>query len=95
MGMSTHVMGYKAPDDKWDQMKAVYDACMAAKIEVPSNVMEFFDHMKPDPAGVEIDLLREWPDCVIEYNASSRNGYEIIVDQIPDDVTSIRVYNSY
>lgn len=95
MGMSTHIKAFKAPDEKWEKMKAIHDACMAAKMEPPREVSEFFNWERPDEAGVTIDIEREWPDAVIEYNAESEQGYEVILDQLPDDVTSIRVYNSY
>jgi hypothetical protein len=96
MGMSTHIMGFKAPDDRWRQMKAVWDACAAAHIDVPQEVFGYFEGENPDPAGVEVSetalmdvgALREWGD-------SYRSGYEIVVAYVPDDVTTIRFYNSW
>ena len=89
MSMSTHVIGFAPPDEKWRQMKAIWDSCKAAKIAVPREVEKFFNEMPPDPAGVEIELeTREWKDDMKE-------GIEIFVDKIPKHVKLIRFYNSW
>lgn len=89
MSMSTHVVGFKPPDEKWKKMKAVYDACIEAGTEVPSSVTDFFNYEPPDPAGVEVEIkAREWKDDMCE-------GYEIDLKSLPKDVTIIRFYNSY
>jgi len=75
MGMSTFVLGFKPPDNKWKEMKAVWDSCEKADIEIPDEVEEFFDGEKPDAAGVEIDLEND--DCCKEYNEDMRDGFEI------------------
>jgi hypothetical protein len=43
MGMSTHVVGFKPPDEKWRKMKAVWDACEAAGTDPPAAVSKFFE----------------------------------------------------
>ena len=47
MGMSSHVTGFKLPDEKWKKMKAIYDACKVANISPPQEVNEFFDYSPP------------------------------------------------
>lgn len=89
MGMSTHVVGFRPPDDDWKKMKAVYDACTAAGVDPPREVSEFFEDGPPDPAGVEVKLSpREWV-------ADGRSGYEVDVDTLPPGVKVIRFYNSW
>lgn len=93
MGMSTHVVGFKPPDDKWKKMKAVWDACSKAGISVPDDVLEFFGHATPDSKGVEVEI--EDHECCDEYNARESQGFEINIKKLPPDVTVIRFYNSY
>jgi hypothetical protein len=89
MSLSTHVTGFTPPDGTWQQMKAVWDACEAARVPVPEEVATFFGDEPPDPAGVETGLpLREW-------NGDSRAGYELDVAAIPPQVQVIRFYNSW
>lgn len=93
MGMSTHVAGVRPPDERWQRMKAVYDACHAAGTTVPAEVVEFFDWDEPDPAGVVVNLdqhtsVREWSD-------DTRAGYEVVLGQLPPEVTVLRFYNSW
>ena len=89
MGMSTHVIGFRPPDEKWKAMKAVWDSCKAAGVDPPKGVNEFFDWQEPDAAGVEVKIkAREWSD-------DSREGYEIDVESLPKDVKVIRFYNSW
>ncbi len=52
MSMSTHIVGFRPPNEKWKQMKAVYDACVKAEIDAPSEVRKFFNDEPPDPEGV-------------------------------------------
>ena len=42
MGMSTHLVGIVPPDDDWKKMKAVWDACDNADVDIPKDVSEFF-----------------------------------------------------
>jgi hypothetical protein len=90
MGMSTHVVGFRPPDDRWRQMKAVWDACAAAGTSIPDEVDEFFNGEAPDDAGVTVDIpTHEWSD------EHSREGYEIHLDELPADIKTIRFYNSW
>ncbi len=93
MSMSTHVLGFKPPDDKWKRMKDVRDACIAAKIPVPKEVDQFFGWTTPTDAGVEVDL--EKTDCVRSYEGCSGGGFDVDVKLLPKDVTIIRFYNSW
>lgn len=96
MGMSTHVKGFKPADEKWKKMKAVYDTCIAADLEVPEAVNEFFGWKKPDENGVEVDQKALW-ECgaITEYNTLAAQGYELHVDKLPADVTIVRFYNAW
>jgi hypothetical protein len=94
MSMSTHVSGFRPPDERWRQMKAVYDASKAAGLDPPEEVMEFFGWSAPDEAGVEVDLdgsgaVREWKGDF------SRAGFEIDVRNLPSDLHILRFYNSW
>lgn len=85
MGISLYVRGFRPPDEKWHQMKAVWDSCEAAGIEVPDEVDGFFceeDEGKPDPQGITVELpVKEWRGSC---------GYELAVRDIPESVTHIR-----
>jgi hypothetical protein len=90
MGMSTWVRGFVPPDEAWQKMKAVWDACQAAGIDPPPEVEDFFDGKPPDLAGMEVDLpVREWNGH--EMGA----GYELEVSAIPAKVRVIRFWNSW
>lgn len=89
MSMSTHVIGFKAPDETWQKHKAVWDACDAAGVSVPEETEEFFNYEPPDNRGVEVHLpLSEWSD-------NSRLGYEIEMAKLPEGLTHIRFYNAW
>lgn len=88
MAMSTHVVGFVPTDERWQQMKAVRDACAAAGIKPPAEVDRFFGGKEPDPAGQDVEIPhRGWQD---EY----RQGLEIRVEDIPENVKVVRFYNS-
>lgn len=92
MGMSTTVVGFRPADEQWQKMKAAWDACRAAGIEPPIEVVKFFDGEYPgDKPGQEVDLgaaKREWGN-------EHSSGYEIDVETLPQGVRFIRFYNSW
>ncbi|HEC72098.1 MAG: hypothetical protein ACTSW7_00740 [Candidatus Thorarchaeota archaeon] len=90
MSMSTHVVGFKPPDEKWKKMKDIWDACNVAAVPIPDEVNKFFGYSIPDSAGVEAE---------IEYRAyddgNGRDGFEVDIKKLPEDVTIIRFWNSW
>lgn len=92
MGLSTHVVGIKPPDQRWREMKAIWDACVAAKVAVPRAVETFFDGDVPNTLGVEVHDLGE---ACVRYGDDAREGFDIYVDKLPPDVKIIRVYNAW
>ena len=89
MGMSTGVFGIRPPDEKWKEMKKIYDACKKLDEDIPDFVWEFFNKQEPEPDGVFVEIdKKEWSD---DY----RMGIEVEVAKLPKDVTIIRFYNSW
>lgn len=93
MSMSTHVVGFRPPDDTWRKHKAVWDACVKAGVHVPKETNEFFGYDKPDDAGVTVELEKH--ECCAEFSEFGRNGIEIDLSNLPKQVTKIRFYNSW
>jgi hypothetical protein len=98
MSMSAHIVGFVPPDEKWEKMKQVYDACKAAGIDPPDRVIKFFGGEAPDPAGVERHLdvmtrasaVKAWS---AEHGASS--GFEVDLRKLDPDIKILRFYNSW
>ena len=100
-----HVEGVKPPDEKWLQMKNVWDSCQAAGIEPPEEVWKFFEGEDPCEDGVVVKLLdkgvlRSYLDssedrsCVVrEIDTDHQQGFVIDLEEIPDDIKILRVYN--
>lgn len=93
MGMSIQVVGFRAPDEHFKKMEKVWDACKAAKIELPEEVDLFFDGLPPDDKGLVIDLGQE--DGVTDWEGDNAEGYEVDVTKLPKDLTIIRFYKSW
>lgn len=84
MSTSYSVVGIRPPDDRHDEMTAIWTACKRAHVELPDEVLAFFDDRSPDPKGLEIPLpTNEGQD---EY----RNWYTLSVSDIPKNITEIR-----
>jgi len=95
MSMSTHVVGIKPPDEKWQKMKAVWDACREAGVEVPDDVNCFFECETPDDKGVLVDLADNYSPVATKWSNISSGGYEIKLEDLPADIKIIRFYNSW
>lgn len=93
MSMSSHIVGFRPPDAKWRKMKAAYEACDAAGLDIPDEVASFFNHEAPDDSGVEVEI--EDTKAVTEYSAEMREGYEVDLTKLPPDVKIIRFFNAY
>lgn len=96
MSMSTRVVGFKPPGEKWVKMRTIWDACKAAGVEIPGEVMGFFNGEEPDPVGVEIpeSELRN-RGAVKEWGNDYAQGFEVDVTKLGKDVTVLRFYNSW
>lgn len=88
MGMTMHVNGFAPPDDDWKRHKAVWDACMAARVDVPLETVKFFGHAPPDPAGVEISVK----DAVSDFKDVYRQGLDVEISKLPPNVKIVRFY---
>jgi hypothetical protein len=95
MGMHSYVLGFREPDEKWHQMKSVWDACKAADIDSPKEVEMFFGGEAPDPSGIETPLSYGKSPCCSEYKSDMREGFEIDISKLPDNITKIRFVNAY
>ena len=91
MSMSTHVEGVRPPDETWQRMKAAYDACVAAEVPIPMDVLAFFDDAPPDPDGIVVSL----DDVAQPYWAQESEGFTVQLADLPGNITAIRFYNSY
>ena len=91
--MSTRILGVKPPDGKWKLMKAVWDACHEAGVEVPIDVNLFFGGEEPDEMGVVLELKEHV--CCQAYGGEMEDGFQIDVSKLPKDVKWIRFYNSF
>lgn len=94
MGMSTHIVGFRPADEKWRAMKAVYDACKVATIEVPSEVLQFFNYETPDEQGVSISLERD-SAAVRPWKDDYRQGFEVEISALDPTIKIIRFFNSW
>lgn len=89
MGMSTHVVGIKPPDETWQKMKAVWDGCEALGIVVPEAVYLYFNGEQPDPDGVLVGVKSN------EWVGDGAQGIEVVLADLPEHVAVIRFYNSW
>lgn len=93
MSASLRVVGFRPADEKFFKMKAIWDACTSAGIQVPDEVENFFNGDEPDVRGVKVQLMGS--KAVRLYNAEMREGFDVDVAQLPPGVTVIRFYASY
>ncbi len=93
MSVTTHIIGFYPPDDEWQKMKQVYDAIIAAGLDIPEVVDDFFDGMAPDDAGVEVDLGKT--DCISNWRDIDRKGFVLDIAKLPKNITQIRFYQAW
>lgn len=102
MSMSTHLIGFTPPDEKWRRMKTIWDSCQGSNIEIPTEVLSYFNDEKPDERGVEVELVPWNGDAcahgVERYKADMSEGYEVDLEAFREahpHVKTLRFYNSW
>ena len=101
MGMSSRVVGIRMPDAEWFKNKAIIDALEKAGYSydhAPDNVLEFFNHERPDDKGITIRLgsdYGELHECCEKHREDMEDGYVIDISKLPKNITHIRFINSY
>lgn len=90
---SMNIKGIREPDEEYQQMKAVYEACTKAGVPVPDRVQDFFDWQPPNPNGILTDL--DLSEAVTEYRDDYREGFDVEISKLPKNITHIRFYLSY
>ena len=92
MSMSTIIVGFCPPDEKYKKMIKAYESCVAAGIKIPTEIEKFFNGvLPPDPTGMKINIDKAsepWHDDCGE-------GFEVEIAKLPKSVTVIRFYNSW
>lgn len=90
MSMSTDVIGFVPPDERFMKMKQIWDNCTEMGIDIPPGIYDFFDGCAPDENGMEVKIpYNKWDD------EDMMAGIEINIDNIPENVKVIRFYNSW
>lgn len=91
MSMSTYVQGIRLPDERWKQMKAVWEASEAAGIQVPEEVRRFFNWERPDSKGIVMDI----DDAASAWQRDMQEGIDVDLSKLPPNITHIRLINSW
>lgn len=88
---SLNIKGIHPRTEEWEQMNAVYQACLRAKVPIPDRVQEFFDWRMPDEKGVVIDL--DLNPAVEQYSdGEGQEGFDVELAKLPKHITHIRFY---
>lgn len=92
MGMHLRVVGHRTADETWNRQKAVWDACEAAGIRVPDEVLQFFDHVHPgDKPGMEAPI----DGAMRALKEDGIDGYEVDLQALPAGIRYLRCYCSW
>jgi hypothetical protein len=91
MDTSRYVTGIKPPDDRWKQMKAIYDACKVANVCIPEEVTDFFRGVEPDRTGVTVpEGDNAWCVQTKRWSENGQHHIEVDLKTLPEDVTILR-----
>jgi hypothetical protein len=86
--MSTHIYGVVPGDDeKFEIMARIYNDCEKIGATVPFDVLEFFDHEKPDPKGLILGIKEAITEC--------EGGFEVDITKLPKHVKFVRFVNKW
>ncbi len=84
MSMSYSVTGIKPADEKFNKMLSIYKQCQELNVEIPDEVLEYFDHDSPCNDGVIVEIKHSEQSDEYQYH------YVVNLDDVPSDVKTIR-----
>lgn len=73
-------------------MCEIYNLCNDNNVEIPDEVVDYFDGGIPDETGIEISLSK-YVKKVSQYD--HEEGFQIKLSELPEKITHIRFTNSY
>lgn len=93
MSESYHAYAIQALDEEAQNMADIWHCCKRGGVDVPDEVIDFFEGQGPDDEGrpVQLDDL----DCCNNYSADMKTGLEIDLTLLPANVKKIRFFVSY
>lgn len=87
MSSRIYIVGFRPPDDKWNAMLTVWNACKAAGVSIPTEVEKFFEGEDPTgKPGLDFELPNLKP-----VSGEDWDGYDIMLADLPKDLKIIRV----
>lgn len=96
---SVNVVGIRPPDAEWEKMKAVWDSCEEAGIEVPKKVEDYFggEGKAPHEEGlcvkVEAEICHSDDERMCLDINCNRGSYMLIeMAQLPANITHLKVW---
>jgi len=97
MCMSTHIVGVRDLDGKFEGMLAIKRACDKAEVEYPAAVEDYFG----EPEFSEDELRSIMSEIDIEgavtqvYLQDGVDTWEVTLSKLSDEVKAVRFSNSY
>ena len=85
MSLDWEILYLRPHDMKAKCYHEVYAACKRADIEVPEEVMEFFEYAEPSPEGTEACLKHK------SWDEEKRHVIEVKTKDIPEGSELIRI----
>lgn len=89
MGMHTYVKGIMEPDERYLALKKLWEDCEKAGVEVPEDILKYFDYEKPSSHGKEIDIEYK------EENEDMEQIFIVPIGGLSSKITAIKFINSY
>lgn len=93
MSESYHAYAIQALDDEAQNMADIWHSCTRGGIDVPDEVVDFFEGQGPDDAGRPVKL--DDHECCSKYSDDMKTGLEIDMTKLPANVKKLRFFVSY
>lgn len=93
MSMNICVEGINQPNEKWFKMKTVYESCINAGIQMPHEVLKFFNYNEPNENMI-VEDLKENP-CCKKLDIENIDVFEIDISLLPKETSKIRFLVRY
>ena len=100
MGMSTHIKAFRSTDSpEFQKHKKIANLCMASEVSLPTETADYFNVRTNGPypemfdESLEVELIEN--THYVRFSEDFTEGYSIAISHLPEDIATLKVYNSY
>lgn len=91
--MSIHIVAFRFEDETYKKNKAIFLNCQEKGLSIPDQIDEYFGFADTPQEALKVPLKKG--EHYELYDGDMREGFDIKIMALPENIETLRVYVSY